>query len=123
MNKISLLLILSAFFYITISIFQISAVADAIKLILMIDNTFIEGIIFIVSLFITFTPLVGPILGIIGAVFVWDWNILFALLLFFWPYFFGGIAWTLFSKNKARKREEEKSFDAEDAEIIEEWKK
>ena len=89
----------------------------------MIDNTFLEGIIFIVSLFITFTPFVGPILGIIGAVFVWDWNILFALLLFFWPYFFGGIAWTLFSKNKARKREEEKSFDAEDAEIIEEWKK
>ena len=89
----------------------------------MIDNTFIEGIIFIVSLFITFTPFVGPVLGIIGAVFAWDWNILFALLLFFWPYFFGGIAWTLFSKNKARKREEEKSFDAEDAEIIEEWKK
>ena len=46
-----------------------------------------------------------------------------ALLLFFWPYFFGGIAWTLFNKNKARKKEEEKSFDAEDAEIIEEWKK
>ena len=90
----------------------------------MIDNTFLEGIIFIVSLFITFTPLVGPILGIIGAVLVWDWNILFALLLFFWPYFFGGIAWTLFNKNKAKKKEEEKkSFDAEDAEIIEEWKK
>ena len=123
MNKISLLLILSAFFYITISIFQISAVADAIKLILMVDSTFLEGIIFIASLFITFTPFVGPILGIFGAVFVWDWNILFALLLFFWPYFFGGIAWILFNKNKARKREEEKSFDAQDAEIIEEWKK
>ena len=66
------------FFYITISIYQISAVADALKLILMVQSTFLEGILFIVSLFLTFTPLIGPILGIIGATFVWEWNIFFS---------------------------------------------
>lgn len=122
MNKISTLLLLTGFFYITISIFQISAVADALKLILMINNTFLEGILFIISLFITFTPLLGPVLGIIGATFVWDWNILLAFLLFFWPYLFGGIVWFLSNKNKI-KNKKEKKIDAEDAEIIREWKR
>ena len=122
MRKIRTLLLLSGFFYITISIFQISAVADALKLILMINNTFLEGILFIISLFITFTPILGPVLGIIGATFVWDWNILLAFLLFFWPYFFGGIVWFLSNKNKI-KNEKEKKIDAEDAEIIREWKR
>ena len=122
MRKISTLLLLSGFFYITISIFQISAVADALKLILMINNTFLEGILFIISLFITFTPILGPVLGIIGATFVWDWNILLAFLLFFWPYFFGGIVWFLYNKNKI-KNKKGKKIDAEDAEIIREWKR
>ena len=122
MRKIRTLLLLSGFFYITISIFQISAVADALKLILMINNTFLEGILFIISLFVTFTPILGPVLGIIGATFVWDWNILLAFLLFFWPYFFGGIVWFLSNKNKI-KNKKEKKIDAEDAEIIREWKR
>jgi len=122
LRKISTLLLLSGFFYITISIFQISAVADALKLILMINNTFLEGILFIISLFITFTPLLGPVLGIIGATFVWNWNILLAFLLFFWPYFFGGIVWFLSNKNKI-KNKKGKKIDAEDAEIIREWKR
>ena len=122
MTKISILLLISGFFYITISIFQISAVADALKLILMINNTFLEGILFIISLFITFTPILGPVLGIIGATFVWDWNILLAFLLFFWPYFFGGIVWFLSNKNKI-KNKKGKKIDAEDAEIIREWKR
>ena len=66
----------STFTFILTFIFQISAVADALKLIFMINNTFLEGILFIISLFITFTPLLGPVLGIIGATFVWNWNIL-----------------------------------------------
>ena len=77
------------FFYITISIYQISAVTDALKLIFMVQSTFLEGVLFIISLFLTFTPLLGPILGIIGATFVWEWNILFSALLFFWPYLIG----------------------------------
>lgn len=122
MNKISSLLILSAFFYVTISIFQISAVTDALIFLLMVNNTFLAGIIFIFSLFITFTPLLGPILGIIGATFVWEWNIFLAFFLFFWPYFFGVMAWILSNKKKTTNAQE-KSMDAEDAEIIEEWKR
>ena len=122
MNKISSLLILSAFFYVTISIFQISAVTDALIFLLMVNNTFLAGIIFIFSLFITFTPLLGPILGIIGATFVWEWNIFLAVFLFFWPYLFGVMAWILSNKKK-RTNVQEKSMDAEDAEIIEEWKR
>ena len=122
MNKISSLLILSAFFYVTISIFQISAVTDALIFLLMVNNTFLAGIIFIFSLFITFTPLLGPILGIIGATFVWEWNIFLAFSLFFWPYLFGVMAWILSNKKKITNVQE-KSMDAEDAEIIEEWKR
>ena len=77
------------FFYITISIYQISAVADALKLIFMVQSTFLEGILFIISLFLTFTPILGPILGIVGATFVWEWNIFFSAMLFFWPYLIG----------------------------------
>ena len=122
MNKISSLLILSAFFYVTISIFQISAVTDALIFLLMVNNTFLAGIIFIFSLFITFTPLLGPILGIIGATFVWEWNIFLAFFLFFWPYLFVVMAWILSNKKKTTNVQE-KSMDAEDAEIIEEWKR
>ena len=68
------------FFYITISIYQISAVTDALKLIFMVQSTFLEGVLFIISLFFTFTPFLGPILGIIGATFVWEWNVLFSPL-------------------------------------------
>ena len=122
MNKISSLLILSAFFYVTISIFQISAVTDALIFLLMVNNTFLAGIIFIFSLFITFTPLLGPILGIIGATFVWEWNIFLAFFLFFFPYLFCVMAWILSNKKKTTNVQE-KSMDAEDAEIIEEWKR
>ena len=122
MNKISSLLILSTFFYVTISIFQISAVTDALIFLLMVNNTFLAGIIFIFSLFITFTPLLGPILGIIGATLVWEWNIFLAFFLFFWPYLFGGVSWILSNKKKTTNSQE-KSMDAVDAEIIKEWKR
>ena len=87
------------FFYITISIYQISAVTDALKLIFMVQSTFLEGVLFIISLFLTFTPFLGPILGIIGATFVWEWNILFSALLFFWPYLIGFLFF--FFRNKS----------------------
>ena len=79
---------LSLGFYLIISIFQITAVTDSLILIFNVDNTFFEGVIFIFSIFLTFTPVVGPILGIIGATLVWGWNIFFAIILFFWPYVF-----------------------------------
>ena len=110
------------FFYVTISIYQISAVTDALKLVLMVQSTFLEGILFIVSLFLTFTPLLGPILGIIGATFVWEWNIFFSALLFFWPYLIAFLFLILRKKNMSAKQPNDKTQDIEDAEIIEEKK-
>jgi hypothetical protein len=110
------------FFYVTISIYQISAVTDALKLIFMAQSTFLEGILFIVSLFLTFTPFLGPILGIIGATFVWEWNILFSGLLFFWPYLIGLLFFFLRNKSFEKKNINGQALDIEDAQIIEEEK-
>ncbi len=108
------------FFYITISIYQISAVADALKLILMVQSTFLEGVLFIVSLFLTFTPILGPILGIIGATFVWEWNIFFSALLFFWPYLIGFLFLSFRKKRHETSNSNSHPLDIEDAQIIEE---
>ena len=108
------------FFYITISIYQISAVADALKLIFMVENTFLEGMLFIISLFLTFTPFLGPILGIIGATFIWEWNIIFSALLFFWPYLIWFLFFFLRKKNLQNKSSKNETKDVEDAQIIEE---
>ena len=108
------------FFYITISIYQISAVADALKLIFMVENTFLEGMIFIISLFLTFTPFLGPILGIIGATLIWEWNIIFSALLFFWPYLVWFLFFFLRKKNFHNYSPKNETKDIEDAQIIEE---
>ena len=108
------------FFYVTISIYQISAVTDALKLIFMVQSTFLEGILFIISLFLTFTPLIGPILGIIGATLVWEWNIFFSALLFFWPYFTALLFWIGKKKYLKTNHSKAKAQDIEDAQIIEE---
>ena len=45
----------------------------------------IEGFLaFLISLFITYIPLLGSIAGVYGAVHVWDWGWPQALTLFFW---------------------------------------
>ena len=110
------------FFYVTISIYQISAVTDALKLIFMVQSTFLEGVLFIISLFLTFTPFLGPIFGIIGATFVWEWNIFFSALLFFWPYLIGFIFFSLRKKSSERKNPKGQASNIEDAQIIEEEK-
>jgi hypothetical protein len=38
----------------------------------------------ILSLFITYIPLLGSIAGVYGSVKVWDWSLLQAGVLFFW---------------------------------------
>ena len=88
----------------------------------MVQSTFLEGILFIVSLFLTFTPLIGPILGIIGATFVWEWNIFFSALLFFWPYLLAFLFLILRKKNMRTNQSDTKNQDIEDAQIIEEKK-
>ena len=118
--RVPILIVL--FFYIAISIFQISAVADALKLIFMTNNTFLEGLLFIVSLFLTFTPFIGPILGIIGATFIWEWNLFFSALLFFWPYMIGFLFIVLRKKSHEDVASIKRSKDIEDAQILDEEK-
>lgn len=54
---------------------------------------------FIAALFVTYIPLVGSILGVIGAYEYWGWSWLAAILLFFWyvPVF---LIFALFANNK-----------------------
>ena len=113
-------ILLTLGFYFVISVFQITAVTDSLIFIFNIKNTFFEGVTFIVSIFLTFTPVVGPILGILGATLVWGWNILFAIILFFWPYVFLFLGMIFSPQIRTEKKgEKEKIIDAE---IIEEEK-
>ena len=113
-------ILLTLGFYFVISVFQITAVTDSLIFIFNINNTFFEGVTFIVSIFLTFTPVVGPILGILGATLVWGWNILFAIILFFWPYVFLFLGMFFSPQIKTEKKgEKEKIIDAE---IVEEEK-
>ena len=113
-------ILLTLGFYFVISVFQITAVTDSLIFIFNIKNTFFEGVTFIVSIFLTFTPVVGPILGILGATLVWGWNILFAIILFFWPYVILFLGMIFSPKIKTGKKgEKEKIIDAE---IVEEEK-
>ena len=113
-------ILLTLGFYFVISVFQITAVTDSLIFIFNINNTFFEGVTFIVSIFLTFTPVVGPILGILGATLVWGWNILFAIILFFWPDVFLFLGMIFSPKIKTEKKgEKEKIIDAE---IVEEEK-
>ena len=113
-------ILLTLGFYFVISIFQITAVTDSLLFIFNINNTFLEGVTFIVSIFLTFTPVVGPILGILGATLVWGWNIFFAIILFFWPYVFLFLGMIFSPKIKTEKKgKKEKIIDAE---IVEEEK-
>lgn len=88
----------------------------------MVESTFLEGVLFIISLFLTFTPFLGPILGIIGATVVWEWNILFSALLFFWPYLLGFLFFSLRKKSPKNHNPNSQASDIEDAQIIEEEK-
>tara|TARA_X000000950_G_C13631006_1_gene543496 strand:- start:267 stop:632 length:366 start_codon:yes stop_codon:yes gene_type:complete len=113
-------ILLTLGFYFVISIFQITAVTDSLLFIFNIDNTFFEGITFIFSIFLTFTPVLGPVLGILGATLVWGWNILFAVLLFFWPYLFLLLGMFFSSTKKTKKKKNEDQI--VDAEIVDEEK-
>ncbi|EEB7406795.1 hypothetical protein GL503_06670 [Salmonella enterica] len=56
---------------------------------------------FIVAFFLTWFPVLGSLSGILGAVLVWHWNTLFAILLFIWPtllFFNNNITYGLITK-------------------------
>ncbi|MFY2824506.1 hypothetical protein [Ruegeria sp. MALMAid1280] len=74
--------------YIVMGFVQFFATMDGLE-----QATGISGFFnVIVSFFLAYVPVVGAITGVYGAVAVWDWNILLALALFFWPLLFALVA-------------------------------
>jgi hypothetical protein len=66
--------------YLIIGLVQLFAVVVGIEY-----ATGIEGFFgFIIAAFVTYIPLLGSLLGVYGAINVWDWSIIQAGLLFFW---------------------------------------
>jgi hypothetical protein len=57
---------------------------------------------FFVGLFLTYIPLIGSALGVYGAVHVWQWTLLKAMLLFFWyvPVYFVFFAFSFVSAKR-----------------------
>lgn len=66
--------------YFVVGIVQLFAIADGVAFGLGVGS-FIS---FIIAIFVTYIPLLGSLLGLYGAVNVWDWSIWQALALFFW---------------------------------------
>jgi hypothetical protein len=66
--------------YFLVGLFQLFATIDGIKLFTGL-GTFASVVI---ALFLNFIPLIGSILGIYGAMNVWDWGFWQSALLFFW---------------------------------------
>jgi hypothetical protein len=81
--------------YIVVGFSQLFAIIDGLEYALGL-HWLLAGMF---ALFITYIPLLGSIIGVYGAVNVWDWSLLQASALFFWyvPVFlliflFGGVA-------------------------------
>lgn len=70
--------------YFVIGIVQFFAVWDGARYFLGADSFIGGAFAFIVSVFLTYIPLLGSILGVYGAVNVWDWSLTKSLILFFW---------------------------------------
>ena len=66
--------------YIVIGFVQLFAIASGIEY----ATEWGRFISFILAALTTYIPLLGSILGIYGAINVWDWSIVQAVLLFFW---------------------------------------
>ena len=70
--------------YLIVCFAQFFAIWDGMIYMLNMEGAFGYAIAFVLSVIASPIPIVGSILGIYGAVSVWDWHILFAALLFFW---------------------------------------
>lgn len=66
--------------YFLIGLIQLFAIMDGVGYALDLGG-FVSAIL---AIFTTFIPLLGSALGVYGAVQVWDWSLLQALVLFFW---------------------------------------
>lgn len=84
--------------YFVIGIVQLFAIADGIG-----SAAHVGRFISMVGAFlVTYIPILGSILGVYGAVTVWDWSIVQAGLLFFWyvPVFLIFMAYSAIAGNK-----------------------
>lgn len=78
---------MARFLWLLTPVFIITSVIQLIA----IDSYFSEylnwnGFIsFVIAFILTWFPVLGSLSGILGAVFVWHWNVLIAILLFIWP--------------------------------------
>ncbi len=68
--------------YILISLLQLIASTDGIMHFFGLHWIFAG----FAALLLVFIPAVGPLAGVYGAVAVWNWPPILAVLLFFWPY-------------------------------------
>lgn len=70
--------------YILISLLQLIASIDGIMHFFGLHWIFAG----FAALLLVFIPAIGPLAGVYGAVAVWNWPPILAILLFFWPYLF-----------------------------------
>lgn len=70
--------------YFTVGIVQFFAVWDGAKYFLGAEYFIVRIFAFFVSLFLTYIPLLGSVVGVYGAVNVWDWSFTKSMILFFW---------------------------------------
>lgn len=78
---------LRAFFqiaYFVIGLVQFFAVWDGAEHFFGVEGFFGSFVLFFVSAFFTYIPLLGSGVGVYGAVNVWDWSLIKSLVLFFW---------------------------------------
>ncbi len=83
------------------ALFSIAYFVVGIAQLFAIQDWFIESwywgsfISFLAALFVTYIPLLGSLLGVLGAHDVWGWSWVASLLLFFWYVPLFGIAMLL----------------------------
>jgi hypothetical protein len=73
--------------YLGIGLFQLFAIMDGLEYLLGIPSILAA----IGAFFVTWIPLLGTILGVVGAVNVWHWSLVGAILLFGFPIILGFI--------------------------------
>ena len=65
--------------YLVIGFVQFFAILDALEIYL--DWGFLD---FVIAIFVTYIPILGSALGVLGAMEAWGWTLIQALALFFW---------------------------------------
>lgn len=70
--------------YFLIGLVQLFAVWAGVEHAMGAESFFAKLIAFFITLFVTYIPLVGSLIGVYGAVNVWDWTLSKSLILFFW---------------------------------------